>query len=257
MSRAGKRAGRVGFLAKGLVNAVVALIAIEVAQGEKKRPETEEGAITYLAEQPFGEVLLWLLAIGLAGYTLWRAKVALFGSPTESGGREAMERVGSAVLAVLYASLCVYTVRFLTTDHAKETKPDEVTRKLLDEPYGVALVIAIGVVLLAVAAYEAHKAVTRAFLDDLETGRMSPGTRSVAELAGLAGYGALSVISALLGGFLIKAAVEHDPKEAIGLDGALQELITQDLGPALLWLVAAGLLAYSFYCLIQARYRRL
>lgn len=252
-----ERLGRLGFLAKGLVYAVVALIAIEVAQGEKRKPESEEGAITYLAEQSFGETLLWLLAIGLAGYALWRAKVALFGSPTEHGGREAMERVGSVVLAALYASLCIYTVRFLTTDHAKETKPDDVTRKLLDEPYGVALVIAIGVVMLGVAAYEAHKALSREYLDDLDTGRMGPGTRSVANIAGFVGYGSLSVISVLLGVFLIKAAVEHDPKEVIGLDGALQELVTQELGPALLWVVAIGLGTYAFYCLIQARYRRL
>ena len=253
-----KRLGRLGFLAKGLVYAVVALIAIEVARGETKKAKSEEGAIETLAHQSFGEVLLVLLAIGLAGYALWRARIALLGPPGESGAHAAMERVGSVVLAVVYAGLCIYTIRFLTTHSGGGgTRPDEVTKNLLDEPYGVAVVIAAGVVMLGVAAYEAYKALSRQFLDDLETGRMSPGTRGVATFSGMAGYGALAVVSAIFGTFLIKAAVEHDAKEAVGLDGALQELVNQDLGPLLLWVVAVGLLIYAFYCVIQARYRRL
>lgn len=247
-----------GFLAKGLVYAVVALIAIEVASGEKRKAESEEGAITHLSEESFGEALLILLAIGLAGYALWRLRVAILGPPGESGTRAAMERVGSVVLSLIYASLCVYTVRFLTSDTAHGgTKPDEVTKNLLDQDYGVALVIGLGVVMLGVAAYETYKGLGRAFLDDLETERMSPTERGLATIGGMAGYTALAVISLLVGVFLIKAAVEHDPKEAVGLDGALQELVTQDLGPALLWLVAGGLLIYAGYCVIQSRYRRL
>jgi len=253
-----KRLGRLGFLAKGLVYAVVALIAIEVARGEKRKAESEEGAITHLAEESFGEALLIVLAIGLAGYALWRLRVAILGPPGESGAHAAMERVGSIVLAVVYASLCVYTVRFLTSDTAHGgTKPDEVTKNLLDQDYGVALVIALGVVMFGVAAYEAYKGLTQAFLDDLETERMSEAERKLATFGGTAGYTALAVVSLVIGYFLIKAAVEHDPKEAVGLDGALQELVTRDLGPLLLWIVAVGLLIYAGYCVIQSRYRRL
>ena len=52
-------------------------------------------------------------------------------------------------------------------------------------------------------------------------------------------------LAVLVGVFLIKAAVEHEPKEAIGLDGSLQELVSQDLGPALLGAVPPGLLIYA------------
>lgn len=253
-----KRLGRAGFLAKGLLYAVIALIAIEVARGERRKAEGEEGAITHLADQAFGEILLVLLAIGLAGYALWRVRIAIVGPPGESGARAAAERVGSVALAIAYGALCVYTVRFLVqSDGGGTTEPDTVTKSLLDEPFGVALVIAIGVVMLGVAAYEAHKALTRGFMDDLETSRMSAGERRVAETAGALGHGALTVISTLVGVFLIRAAVEHDAREAVGLDGALQEVVDQDLGPLLLGIVAAGLLTYAAFCLIEARYRKL
>jgi len=64
------------------------------------------------------------------------------------------------------------------------------------------------------------------------------------------------VVFALVGIFLIKAAVEYDPDEAIGIDGALRKLAEQTYGTVLLGVVAAGLLAYAVFCFVQARYRR-
>jgi len=64
------------------------------------------------------------------------------------------------------------------------------------------------------------------------------------------------VVFGLIGGFAIKAALEYDPNEAIGLDGALQKLSHQSYGPWLLGLTAAGLVAYAIFCFADARYRR-
>src|SRR5215210_7457652 len=96
------RLARFGFVAKGLLWAVVALIAVEVARGERSKAQAEEGAILELARQPFGEILL----------------IAIAGPPGESGASAAAERVGSVVLALSYAALCFYTVRFLTQSGA-------------------------------------------------------------------------------------------------------------------------------------------
>ena len=250
--------GKAGFLAKGLLYLVIALIAIEVARGDRRKAQGEEGAIEALAGQPFGEILLGLLALGLAGYALWRVRIAILGPPGESGVEAQVERIGSVALALSYGALCVYTIRFLTTSRSGgSTEPDTVTKSLLDEPYGVALIIGIGVILLGVGAYEAYKALTQRFLEDLEVGRMSDSELKLATAMGTAGHAALAVISSLVGIFMVKAAIEFDPKEAVGLDGALQELVTDALGPALLYAVAAGLFIYSAYCVIEARYRKL
>ncbi len=255
------RLARFGFVAKGLLWAVVALIAIEVARGDRRKAQSEEGAILEVARQPFGEILLAVLALGLVGYALWRLRVAILGPPGESGAEAAAERVGSVVLAISYTALCFYTIRFLTksgNSGGSSSDPDSVTRTLLDESYGVVAIIALGLVLLGVGAHEAYKAITRSFLDDLETGRMSESEKKGATVLGMAGNAGLALISVLAGVFMIKAAVEHDAKEAVGLDGALQELVSQKLGPFLLGATAACLLLYAAYCcFIEARYRKL
>jgi hypothetical protein len=64
-------------------------------------------------------------------------------------------------------------------------------------------------------------------------------------------------VFAIIGVFLGKAALEYDPSEAVGIDGALLKLVEQPFGQWLLGLVAAGLVAYAVYCLVEARYRRI
>jgi uncharacterized protein DUF1206 len=71
----------------------------------------------------------------------------------------------------------------------------------------------------------------------------------------VAGHVARFVVSALIGVFVTKAALEHDPKEAIGLDDALQNLAQAAYGPYLLGLTTAGLVCYGVYCLVDARLR--
>ena len=50
------------------------------------------------------------------------------------------------------------------------------------------------------------------------------------------------------------AALEADPEESSGLDGALKTLAAQPLGTALLLAVAAGLALYGLYSFARARY---
>ena len=85
---------------------------------------------------------------------------------------------------------------------------------------------------------------------------VSGAIRRVVERLGIVGHVARGAVFALVGVFLMKAAVEYDPEEAEGLDGALARLVDQPYGEVLLGLAAAGLLAYAAYCVADARYHR-
>ena len=53
----------------------------------------------------------------------------------------------------------------------------------------------------------------------------------------------------VVGWFLVRAAVKHDPNEPIGLDQSLRALADQSLGVVLIWIAVAGLAAYGLLCL--------
>jgi hypothetical protein len=56
------------------------------------------------------------------------------------------------------------------------------------------------------------------------------------------------VVVLLVGYGVIKAALDYDPHKAIGIDGALQQLAHNSYGPALLGIVAVGLIGFAVYC---------
>jgi hypothetical protein len=116
---------------------------------------------------------------------------------------------------------------------------------------------AIGAVFLIVAGDQAYLAISRRFLDDAKTGEISRPVRRAYMAVGVAGLGARAVAFGLIGTFFIKAAVEYDPHEAVGLDGALTRLTTHAYGPALLIVVACGLILFGVYSLADARLRKI
>ena len=75
--------------------------------------------------------------------------------------------------------------------------------------------------------------------------------------AGTVGHVARAVVVALVGVFLVRAAIDYKANEAIGLDGALAKLYNRPYGPWLLGAVAAGLVAFGIFSITEARYRRI
>src|SRR5436190_24012967 len=74
---------RPGLIARGVVYAVIGVLAIKVAVGSAGKAPNQQGALKTVAQQPFGKVLLIALAVGLAGYAGWRLIRAATGHGAE------------------------------------------------------------------------------------------------------------------------------------------------------------------------------
>src|SRR5258707_14458791 len=74
---------RAGFVARGLVYGIIGVLAIKLALGQGGKLTNQQGALHTVAKQPFGTVLLTLVAIGLGGYSLWRLIGAAIGHGPE------------------------------------------------------------------------------------------------------------------------------------------------------------------------------
>jgi hypothetical protein len=100
------------------------------------------------------------------------------------------------------------------------------------------------------------KVVTAAFLEDLDLGGLTGGTRRAVEVSGRVGYAARGAAFGLVGWFLLVAGVQHDPSESRGLDESLRELLGRPHGPWLLGLLALGLVLFGSYRLLDSRFRK-
>jgi Domain of Unknown Function (DUF1206) len=248
-------AARAGFVARGVVYVVIGILAIELATGSAGKPADQRGALQAIAAQPFGKVLLALVAAGLAFYACWRFVRAARGRGREQRD-SGFDRVAAGASGVAYAVTCAIAVKILAGSSQGASSPKKEASGVFGWPGGTWLVGLAGVILIGVALYQLYRGLSTEFLEDGKTEQMSPAGRRAYEIAAIFGHVARAVAFGLTGVFLIRAAVEYDPSKAVGLDGALTKLAHASYGPALLGVVAAGLIAFGLYSVADARYRK-
>jgi hypothetical protein len=249
---------RAGLTARAVVYGVIGVIAIDVAVGERGHQANQQGALELIARQTLGGVLLGLVAAGLAGYAAWRLTHALLGRGSEVRDT-AFDRVAAAASAVVYGAMCAIAIKILAGSAGgggAAASPRKETAGVLGWTGGPVLVTIAGVILVGIAAYQAHKALAKTFMETSRTAEMGARVRRAYEALGVFGHLARAVVFALTGYGLVRAALDYDPHKAVGLDEALRSLAENAYGPVLLGVVAAGLIAFAGYSAADARYRK-
>ena len=249
---------RAGLVARGVVYGIVGILALKLAVGSGGKATTQRGALITIANQPFGHALLIVTAIGLGGYALWRLVRAGIGHGTEQDD-SSFRRVAGAASGLAYAALCVTAVKILTgaSSSGGSNSPRKTTGGVLDWTGGTVIVGVAGAILIGVALFQGYKGVSKKFLDDSKTREMSREVKRGFTAIGIFGHLARMVVFGLIGYGLVKAAVDYDPRTAIGLDGALSKLSHNSYGPFLLGVVAAGLIGFALYSIADARYAKI
>lgn len=257
-----ERLMRLGYAAKGLVYVIMGLLALAAALGRGGATTDTKGAVRALALGPAGHVLLVVVAVGLFGYALWGILDALLdldGNGTELKG--IVTRVAIFVIGLSYVGLALAALTIALGTGSGGSGSDQQTRdltaRLLQAPFGIALVVLLGLLLLGVALAMAYVAWTAQFMRPMLHDETGATVERALRWLGRAGYGALAVVTAEIGIFLIIAALRHNPGESRGLGSALATLAAQPYGHVLLAVVALGLIAFGVFSLAEARYRRI
>jgi Domain of Unknown Function (DUF1206) len=254
-----ERFARFGFIAKGVVYGIVGLLAAQVAFGTGGRTTDTQGALHTIVNQPFGKVLLAIVAIGLVGYVIWRFVEAI--NDPENQGTDAK---GLAVRAsyvgngLVYAGLAWSAVKIIFDmgGGGNSNSTQDWTARLLAQPFGQWLVGTGGALFIGLGFYQFYEAISAKFRKKLFLSELDDEQRKL--VMGMSRFGLLArgVVFCIIGWFLIQAAIQSDASEAGGLSQALETLARQPYGPWLLGVVALGLVAYGIYMIVQARYRR-
>ena len=243
---------RVGYVVNGLLHVLIGVIALTVAFGGTG-DASEEGALTALAATPFGDVLLWVVTIGLWALALFQIlETALVrGTNRRAWGRRAKE----GGKAVVYAVVGLAAFGFAMGGGSGGESAESVSARILSAPGGVVLLLAIAAGVCALGIYFIVKGVRRKFLEDIAKPAHELGKATVT--AGVVGYVAQGIAIVTVGVLFGVAAATSDPSEASGLDGALKKLTELPFGAVILTAVALGLIAFGIYCFLRARYARL
>jgi len=230
----------------------MAWIALQLVFG-KRGEASQQGALSQLARQPLGGVLLWIMAIGLFTLTVWQAVEATIGR--DQGGRDGRlrRRLSSAGRAVVYFALGILAIGIAVGSASSGSGKGEQTlsAKLMSVPFGQVLVGAVGAVVIGIGVAQIVKGVKQKFTEDLDRG-VRPAVRRL----GSVGYCVKGIALTIIGGLFVWAAVTYDPKKAGGMDAALSTIREQPFGSVLLAIMAIGIACFGVYCFFWARMAR-
>ena len=252
---------RAGFVARALTYALIGALALALAggAGTDGTAPNQEGALELIAQAPLGRIGLGVIALGLLAYAVWKLSQGILGrGPEGGGGPSVFDRVADAGGGLAYLVFFVVAVRALTGGGGNDSgAPRHATAGVLGWPGGPVLVGAAGALLIAISVYQTYDALSGSFAKEVKSDRMTASERDMFLVIGRIGLTARACVFALVGYFLLLAAINFNPPSAVGLDGALARLHHQPLGPLLLGLAAAGLVTFALFSLLEARYRRL
>lgn len=247
---------RMGYGARGIIYLIIGSLAVQTAFNAGGRTTDAEGALLTVLRQPFGQVLLGIVAAGLVSYALWRFVQAVWDADRHGHGLKGIViRSGLLISALTHASLAYLAVRLIFGWSTGGGKGSEGwTAWLFTLPWGRWAVALVGVIVIGVGLAHMMKAWKARFerrlklrADELKW--VSPVCRF-----GLASRG---VVFMIVGGFFITAALKFSSREARGFEGALEALRQQPYSPWLLAVVAVGLMAFGVYSIVEGLYRRI
>ena len=252
---------RAGFVARSVTYGVVGAIALALAVGAGAAPTepNQQGALELIAKAPLGRVAVAVAAVGLLAYALWKLGQGAFGRGPEGGGdSDPKDRIGNLAGGVVYLGFFAVAVRILFGDSSSgSSEPSKAASGVLGWPGGAVIVGVAGCVLIAISLYQIYDAFRGGFAEDTKQQEMSRLERRAFMAIGRVGLIARAMVFGLIGYFVVKTAIDYNPRETTGLDGALARVHHEPFGPWLLGLVAAGLIVFAAYSLLEARYRRL
>ena len=244
---------RAGLVAYGLVHLMIAWLALQLAFGDKSGAASSTGALHALAKQPFGQVLIWLVAIGMFILVAWRLIEAALGHREVDGAKRTRKRLASFGKAVVYGSIAVSGLKVAIGSGSKGGT-DSTTAKLMDLPAGQWIVVAVGLAVIGYGLSLVFRAWNDDFAKHLDAQGKSGDSGSAYLMFGKVGYNAKGIAIGIVGGLFVYAGLTHEAKKSGGLDQALQKVLEQPFGPYLLAAMAAGIGCYGLFAFARARH---
>ena len=241
---------RTGYAARGITYFILGGLAVLAAWRGGQAQGTKE-ALASLRDDPGGLTALWVLAVGLAAYAVWRLIDAWMDlEDYGSGLKGVVARGGQVVTGLIHVGLAVTAARLAlgrgsTGDGGGS---QSAASWLLTQPYGATLMTLVGAVTIGAGIYYGWKAIAEKYKSHLRRTRRSEKLDPVVK-AGLIAHGA---VVAIIGLFLIYAGQTSDPSQAGGMGMAFQAIREQAYGQILLGVTALGMIAFGVYCWIEA-----
>jgi hypothetical protein len=251
--------GRFGCFSIALVYIMVGLMAILSFAGEADAMADEERIVDVLLDIPAGEVIILIMIAGLLGYIIWRVFEA-FKDPYNFGShfKGIAIRTGIGLSAVGYAIIGFSAFQVLLAGGSNGEQDQQMfVSKVFEFPGGLWIVGAAGLITALAGIVQFKYVGSSDYKKRIKLNELKKYVRIATHILAWAGYLARGIILCVIGFFIIRAAVEFDPKSVGDTDSAFDFIGDFGmLGELFFLIVAIGTICYGLFMIISGIYYR-
>ena len=242
---------KMGYATRGVIYLIVGGLAVLAAFGRGGETTDSKGAFMTVMNQPFGEILVSILVVGLSGYSSWRFVQAV--KDTDNHGTDAKGiavRSGLFISGIMHLFLAGWGINLLMGDSDDSSQDG----RFLSSELGQWSLVIAGVAVIGAGVAHFYKGWTARF----ERYMNIPTDKNyIARPICRFGLIARGVVWCVVGGLFINAALVARDGEVKGISDALRYIQNSGYGPWLLAVVAAGLFAFGVYSVLESAYRKI
>lgn len=253
MSNLKEKFASFGIATKGIVYLLIGSLTSIAAFGYGGQKSGSDTALKFIADQPFGKILLVLVSAGLFGYVFWRWYQAFGNSNTiENGVKGTIKRIAYFISGVFYGFFAITALQLVI---GSSDSGNSFTKRIFESDYATLVAIIVGLCLIGKGVYEFYSVYSKNFKENLERSDIPTKAQSFILKSGKFGHTARGIVVLILGYLFLKAGFSGTANKLSKTDAF--GFIENEFGTFALGIVALGLIGYAVFMLIKSKYSSL
>ena len=244
-----------GCISTGLIYIAIGVIAMLSFLKLRDGGADESSMLAVMNDFTIGKVFIWIILSGTLSYIVWRIYEAVtdpYGYGTKWNGLAKRVGIGLSTIAdllIVYAAIRVLLGISDIQVNGQPKEEREMVTALLQEPWGMAIILSIGCTILVTAIVQFIYGVTRGYKERVNMEFFSAVVKSIIHVLAWIGYFSRGIILGITGFFFIKAGISENAKYVVNTDKAF-DFIGDHVGHVYFIAVAIGTICYGVFMLM-------
>lgn len=244
---------RIGYAARGIIYLLIGGLAVMAVSGGGGKTTGTKGALKSLLDEPFGQIMFGLLALGLFCYSGWRAIQSIKDADNHGNNAQGVAiRIGLFISSITHLLLAIWASSILLGFGSSGSSSNQ--GGLITHSWGQWLFGIAGLAIVAAGGAHLIKGWKAGFEKHMDIPQSQRVWAVPVCRIGLISRGAVYCI---VGFFLVSSVWIAGTGELKSIGEALSWLRDQPFGAWLLGIIAVGLFSFGIYSSLEAVYRRI